>query len=304
LWDDDLRCSLAVRPGSTSRSFRFRGWIWDLDRRIDGKPGTLEIYQDDIRAPRLEMERNARGSLYIAKGAEPEQGDAFRALIYVTRDVVDTIDHAITAAHVQDRSVGVELDVALDGLPEDRGLRVRFCADDINLTDSRRGDILRFDLWSWTPEQISQWAFRDPAISFSVALTECSWYGNFPSGSDYVSCNGVIASSPISEMVGRSCKIDFGGYTPGIGGGPDPSAGEFRLEYSNPEIKLFCRRGDLNRRLRLLLEGTGSSLLLGLAVDQSKLRAKLVSIEADDVAGRITRCSVSGLKRFQRNPQP
>ena len=76
---------------------------------------------------------DATGSVFITKEAEVEEGDAFRALLYVTRDVADTVDHAISAAHVQDRAIGVELDVAIDGLPEDRGLRVRFCAEDVDL---------------------------------------------------------------------------------------------------------------------------------------------------------------------------
>jgi hypothetical protein len=298
LWDDDFRRSLAVRPEGVSRSFRFRGSMWDLDRRIDGKPGTFGVYEDDVRARRLKTEGNASGSLYIAKEAEPEEGDAFRALIYVTRDVADTVDHIISVAHVQDRLIGVELEVALDGLPTDRGRRVRFCAEDIDLSDSRRGDILRFDLWPSTPDRISQWAFRDPAINFSVVLSEGSWYGNFPTGSDNMSCTGVITRSPVPQMIARSCKIEFREYTPGIGG-PDPFVGEFRLEYGNPEIKLFCRRVDLNRRSKLLIESTRASLFLGLAVDQSKLRAKLVSMGADDVTGRITHCSVIGHKRFE-----
>ena len=81
-----------------------------------------------------------------------------------------------------------------------------------------------------------------------MTLTEASWYGNL-TGSDNMSCTGVITRSPVPQMVGRSCKIEFREYAPGIGG-PHPSAGEFRLEYSNPEIKLFCRRADLNRRFK------------------------------------------------------
>lgn len=292
--DADFDYSLAVCPESQSRTFTIRGRISAPRHPVDGKPGTVTICEDDARAETLRVERCC-GSLIFFEAGKLDFGDAFRALLFVKCNIADTIDRAITSAHTRGRMISVELDVALEGLPDDR----KYYISDLDVRDERVGNILGFKLWpwSWKPGQSSPWYLCEPTIELRLSLTEGGWWGLLPWGADMLSFRGMIDSSQLPELIGLSCKIELREYQVHLGG-ESPSAGEFSLQYNFPEITLFYRASDFSARLKPLLKCRRVWLCLKVAVEKSKLLDKLASIQADDVVGRIIYCAIGGEARI------
>lgn len=288
--DADFDYSLSVQPAGQSRTFTIRGRISAPSHPIDGKPGTITIREDNTRAESWRIDRGACGGLILFKEDQLDFGDAFRALL-VKSNVADTIERALPSAQIGGRMLSIELDVALEGLPDDR--KYYLSNGDLDLTDERAGDVLGLKLWpwSWKPGEIAHWYLREPAIELHLSLTEGSWWGILPWGADMLSFGGVIDSSQLPELTGLPCKLNLREYQVGLGG-RYPSTGEFSLQYSFPDICLFYRASDLNTRLKSLLRFPKARLIMRVAIDKSKLLAKLASIDADDVTGRITYCAM------------
>jgi hypothetical protein len=297
--DADFDYSLVVGPNGQSRTFTLRGRISAPSHPIDGKPGTLVICEDDKRAETLRTERNACGSLILFRDGELKFGDTFRALLHVKRDIADTIDRAITSVQIGRRMLSVELDVALQGLPNDR--KHYLSAGDLDIRDERVGDILGLKLWpwSWKPGQTPALCLQEQAIDLHLSVTEGRWWGMLPLGADMLSFRGVIESSQLPQLVGLLCNIELREHQISLGG-RYPLAGEFSLQYS-PEITLFYRASELSTRLQSLMKCQRAWLSVKLVIDKPKLLAKLSSIQSEDVTGRITSCTIGAEVRIDSN---
>jgi hypothetical protein len=278
LWHDDLRYSVEVKNESISRHFSFKGWISDLDGRFNGKPGTLWVEEDESGMREWQTDRGAYGGFLIMKGVEPEEpeGDAFRAGLHVSRQIMDVIENAITAANIQDQMISVKLDVFMDSSSKDKGSEIFFAAEHIDISELRRGDIVAFTVGRWRPGTFNRWGLSHPAINFQVSLsTGYRWRPRFLFGPDIFSFTGLITRSAIPQMEQRMCKIELLEYSPGLeyallkeysqSDRPVyPSAGIFRLEYSDPVVTLFYRATDRNRELGLFSRTLHADLWLTL----------------------------------------
>jgi hypothetical protein len=301
----DFDYSLAVGPEGQSRTFTLRGRISaPADPIIDGKPGTVTIREDDTEAEALRMERRACGRFLLFEDGKLDFGDAFRAWIHVKSEIAHTIDRAVIAAQIGGRMISIDLDVALEGLPNVPKYTYYSVAEGIDLRDERGGDILGFKLWpwSWKPGEIPPY-LHEPAMELGVSLTEGGWWGMVPLGANMLSFRGIIDRSPAPLLIGRVCKVELREYHADLGE-RYPSAGTFLLQYDNPEITLLYQRSDFNDRIKSLLGCQRVWLSLKLIVDKEKLCTKLASIEAEDVTGQIASCAIGTETRIDRSSPP
>jgi hypothetical protein len=316
--------SLEFCSGELSRSFHFYGWLWNAgDARTDGKAAWVEIADGDWQGylqrtketnpdfwlARRKVANEACGYLRISKDAEPEADDyvAFHFYIYVSREIVDAIDRAISAAFGRDQMVMMTIGVSAE-VPADRSFPRM---SNLDFGSVLIADILQFKLnpsaFRRAPAQpprerrppLEVWARGHRAQDLSIVLSGVTISGEIPWGLGAMLFGGKVERSRFPDLVGVDCVVVFH-QDPGSVEGPYPAAGTFSVEPHRLHLNLFYRSDDLNGILKPLIEARFDdkiSLSLAFLADEAMVRSAL-AYEADPVRGEITTCSISVSKRF------